>query len=299
MDFVLENNCIRLVVSTTGAEVQSIVDKYTGREILWQGNAEYWQGRSPILFPACGGLWDGCYEYNGTKYEMPKHGFVRRVEWQCLRDDKSLEFVTTSNAETLAHYPFQFVLRVIYTLEGRRVICRSVVSNQMENEVLWYQLGGHPAIALPDFQSESETIGYVQPLWSSGWRADAQYLSVVRAGAQGCWSRERYHVKSDEGMVPVSAETFENEALIFDKCQISGADVLDKSKRTIVRVLSDSPVWLMWQPKGKLSPFICVEPWYGLCDMQGESVSLVDRPYSQNVLPGKCRSHLLWSIEVL
>ena len=49
--------------------------------MLWQGIPEYWHGRSPILFPAVGGLWNGTYRLDGKSYRMPKHGFMREKEW--------------------------------------------------------------------------------------------------------------------------------------------------------------------------------------------------------------------------
>ena len=60
---------------------------------------------------------------------------------------------------------------------------------------------------------------------------------------------------------------------------------------------SAAPVWLFWQMQGLLCPYVCAEPWYGLCDLQGESVSLIERPYTQCVPPQADDSGVLWSVE--
>ena len=40
-----------------GGTICSIED-FQGIEYLWQGDATYWSGQAPILFPICGGLRD-------------------------------------------------------------------------------------------------------------------------------------------------------------------------------------------------------------------------------------------------
>ena len=43
----LKNEKITMVVSTLGAEPQSLV--FEGREYLWNGDKEYWFRRAPLL----------------------------------------------------------------------------------------------------------------------------------------------------------------------------------------------------------------------------------------------------------
>jgi galactose mutarotase-like enzyme len=35
------------------------------------------------------------------------------------------------------------------------------------------------------------------------------------------------------------------------------------------------------------TPFLCIEPWYGLCDEQGFNGSIQERPYMQALEAGK------------
>ena len=70
MTHVLENNLLRVTIDSLGAEVTSVVDKTSGEELWWCGDAAFWKGHSPILFPACGGLWNGEYKLDGKTITM-------------------------------------------------------------------------------------------------------------------------------------------------------------------------------------------------------------------------------------
>ena len=48
MGYKLENTLLELEVSAQGAELQSVKNKRTGFEYLWQGNPAYWKRRSPF-----------------------------------------------------------------------------------------------------------------------------------------------------------------------------------------------------------------------------------------------------------
>lgn len=301
MNYTIENEHLRVTISSAGAEVQSVTRKRDGQEMWWQGDPQYWGGRSPILFPACGGLWDGKYTHDGVEYQMPKHGFAKKMEWQYEPQDEATTavFSICDTEETWEHYPFHFALYISYSLIENNLVCQFALQNLEQEEFLHFQIGGHPAIALPDFREDADVIGYIQPLVTDNEEIDARLLSVVRAGEQGCYSRDRHPVPtSEEGLIPISNSTFANEALIFDHSLIAGARILDAQKQVLATVRSESPVWLFWQQQTHLCPFICAEPWYGLCDRQGDSVQLIDRPYSQNVAPDGLTQGLLWEVEV-
>ena len=77
----ISNEALCVTISPVGAEVQSVKDVNTGREYLWQGDARWWHGRSPILFPIVGGMWNGVCRIDGNEVKIPKHGIVREVNW--------------------------------------------------------------------------------------------------------------------------------------------------------------------------------------------------------------------------
>ncbi len=270
----ISNKELRVVVSTLGAEVQNITDVATGKEYLWQGDERWWHGRSPILFPIVGGLWNGACRINGQEISIPKHGIVRRAEWTVVengQDFVSLQIFSTVGS--FATFPFAFRLQVTYRLEGRKLCATFHVDNLSACD-LWFQLGGHPAIALPDWDEANTVDGYLK------FEGNAEH--VLRAGEQGCLEPDTFPVPTDaDGLVPLSVETFSHEALIFDEHQVSAVSVLNRDKQPVARVESTAPVWLFWSPQGVHTPFICCEPWYGLCDHQGFTGPVEERPYIQ------------------
>lgn len=268
----ISNEALCVTISPVGAEVQSVKDVNTGREYLWQGDARWWHGRSPILFPIVGGMWNGVCRIDGNEVKIPKHGIVREVNWlPTERKADSVRFEFNSTVGTFEVYPFAFHLAVTYRLEGRKLIADFEVKN-LGSAPLWFQMGGHPAIALPDWKEGNTVDGYLK------LEGKPEYL--WRAGDQGCLEAEKHPVPFNaEGLINLEVETFSNEALIFDAHQVSAATVLDLNHQPVARVESTAPVWLFWSPQGLHSPFVCAEPWYGLCDHQHFEGSVEERPF--------------------
>lgn len=278
--FTISNDHLSAMVSEMGAELQSLRDKQTGHEYLWQGDARWWSGRSPILFPIVGGLWNGCYRLDGHETKLQKHGFVRRQPWHCtLHEADRVRMEYDGSEADYALFPFRFNLAVTYTLEGRRLKAEFEVKNLDERD-MYFQLGGHPALNLPGWNEEQEVDGYLL--------LEGKPESVRRAGEQGCLEPESHPVPlTADGLVPLSVATFAHEALIFDRRQIHAATLLDRDRHRVARVESTAPVWLIWSPQGVHTPFVCCEPWYGLCDPIGYDGSFADRAYTQCVQSGR------------
>lgn len=268
----ISNESLRVSISTKGAEVQSIQDVNTQREYIWSGDAQWWSGHSPILFPIVGGMWNGTCRIDGEEINIPKHGIVRRAEWTAIDVQPSqATFAINSTVASFKTYPFAFNLQVTYTLEGRKLTASFKVKN-LSGCDLWFQLGGHPAINLPDWNESDAVDGYL--------KIEGKTDHVLRAGEQGCLEPQQYNVPlNEQSLIPISVNTFSNEALIFDESQVKAAIVMDKNANPVARVESSAPVWLFWQPQGVHTPFVCCEPWYGLCDHQGFEGKVEERPY--------------------
>lgn len=277
----ISNEYLTVVIDPQGAEMQSLKHTASGREYLWQGDPAYWEGRSPILFPAVGGLWDGTYRYNGQTYPMPKHGFMRDKLWQVAEersDSLTLTYEGPQEETDRQAFPWAFALTVCYALEGDRLVVTFTVSNK-GSETMYFQMGGHPGFALPDFDEAADVDGFL--------KLEGDVKDVVRASEQGCVGPERFKIPlTEDGLVPLAVSTFENEALIFDGGQLKAATLFDKSRRPLLRVESCAPVWLFWSPQGVHSPFVCAEPWYGLCDSIGFDSEVSEHAYINSLVGG-------------
>jgi len=74
---ILENEILRATIAAKGAELQSLINKETGIEYMWSGDATYWGKFSPVLFPIVGGLKNDTYYFEDKAYQLPRHGFAR------------------------------------------------------------------------------------------------------------------------------------------------------------------------------------------------------------------------------
>ena len=54
MEYTIENEYLKLTVTTWGAQVKSVVRKCDGVEHSWQADMSVWGYHAPILFPHAG-----------------------------------------------------------------------------------------------------------------------------------------------------------------------------------------------------------------------------------------------------
>ena len=127
MLITLEKAGVKMVISTLGAEPQSLVKD--GIEYIWQGDKEYWFRRAPLLFPMSGPTKDDMIEAKGKMYKMPNNGFARDTEFigEKLTDDIAQFTLTDSEKTRSENYPYKFTLRVTYTLHDDGYTARAEV----------------------------------------------------------------------------------------------------------------------------------------------------------------------------
>ena len=73
---------MRIKVRVQGGELREVLDRQDGTQYLWDGNPEYWQYSSPVLFPIVGRVKNNKYRYQGQEYEIPSHGIGRISEYK-------------------------------------------------------------------------------------------------------------------------------------------------------------------------------------------------------------------------
>jgi len=118
---------------------------------------------NPILFPYPYWVRDGAFEYRGQVYHLrpgreggrAMHGFVRDHPWTVDRswedaDGAHLQASFRNEGDTLAEYPFPFVLVATHTLAGTTLTHRWQVTNLGEGPMP-LALGIHPYFSLPLF----------------------------------------------------------------------------------------------------------------------------------------------------
>ena len=271
----LENDKIRIEIDSHGAELKSLVKKETGAEYMWCADAKYWGRTSPVLFPVVGNVSGKQYRTKGKTFDMGQHGFARDMEFTLeSQTDNEIWFVLRSNEETLAKYPYEFVLKLGYRLDGAKVEVLWHVENPSEEE-LPFAIGGHPA--------------FYCPVTSGGKQSDC-YIQFDIAGSLKCSTIDGYLVgdrvdtyELEDGMLRIDEHLFDNDALIIEKQNIKKVSLCDTKKQAFLTIEMDAPLFGIWRPADPGAPFVCIEPWYGRSDRIGYAGELRDREY-ENVL---------------
>ena len=273
--YSLENDTIRIEIDSHGAELKSLVKKETGAEYMWCADAKYWGRTSPVLFPVVGNVSGKQYRTKGKTFDMGQHGFARDMEFTLeSQTDNEIWFVLRSNEETLAKYPYEFVLKLGYRLDGAKVEVLWHVENPSEEE-LPFAIGGHPAFYCPV---------------TSGVRQSDCYIQFDVAGSLKCSTIDGYLVgdrvdtyELEDGMLRIDEHLFDNDALIIEKQNIKKVSLCDPKKQAFLTIEMDAPLFGIWRPADPGAPFVCIEPWYGRSDRIGYAGELRDREY-ENVL---------------
>lgn len=254
----LRNERLALKISEHGAELQSIKDA-EGKEYLWQADERYWPRHSPLLFPIVCGLWENTYRIDGFGYHMERHGFARDMDFTLInKTAERMTFALHDSIDTHRAYPYHFNLAVTYRLEGNTIHVIWHVENTDNNEI-HFQIGGHPAFNLPGVTEGEPMNGTLK-------FDNEETLERLVGNVGGCIRPGRFALETEKGYWQFTEKSFDEDAVIIDKCQVHKVALLDKNRKPVVSVAFKAPAVGIWSPFGKNAPFVCIEPWYGLHD---------------------------------
>ena len=242
---------IKATFSTKGAELISL--EKNGKEQIWIGNPEVWPSHAPILFPICGGLKDDKYLYNGKEYTLQKHGYIRFTEFQVeSKSENKIVFLHRFNEETLKQFPFEYELRIIYTLDGSSLRIDYSVKNLSKDE-MYYSIGGHEGYYCPE-GIEDYSIIFEKPEMFDSTVLNGNLLEnfTINVGKNTC-------------ELPLKYEYFAVDALSF--LDLKSRKVSLKNRKTGEERLlefKDHDVFFVWTKPG--AKYVCLEPWCGCPD---------------------------------
>ena len=255
MIYILENDKLRVKVSSLGAEMQSIRRVEDGTEYLWQGDAQFWARRASNLFPVCGRLWEGKHVYDGTAYEMGSHGFARGKEWEVIRQTATaLTLQLKPDAETLAQYPFHFALEMTYTLTEDSLAVTTIVRNE-DDKVMPFAVGGHPGFNVPLTEGtayEDYRLVFNEPCRPLRFLCDKNcfYLDKMTL----------FPLIGDR-VLPLQHSLFDDDAIFLENAAPGVTLRSDKTERSVHLAFPDSPYLGIWHTPKSEAPFVCIEPW--------------------------------------
>lgn len=249
------NDIITVEIAEKGAELRSIKSKKDECEYLWQGDAKYWEDRSPTIFPICSSVFEGKYTYGGKEYEMGLHGFAQYSVFRTERiSNTEISFVLTSSEESKKIYPFDFELCVSYKLEENKLTVTATIKNT-GSDTLHATFGAHPGFNIP-LDGKSKFESYL--IEFSEQSVPEQILLSPECAVTG----ETAPVSLEDGKIL----RLRHDLFIPDGIFMSGMPkslVLRSETDThSVTVKYDDMDYLgIWQEYGMDTPFICIEPW--------------------------------------
>lgn len=278
MLYNIANEELTVSVESFGAEIRSIKDQ-NGLEYMWQADPMYWKRTSPILFPLVGNYKDKESVYDGKTYTLSQHGFARDMEFDLVDSSKDrIVMRLEENEETLAKYPFKFMLEVEYVLTGKNVSVSWRVSGK-DQDIMYFSIGAHPAFNCC-LKDSYLTFAKISDESSKTPVNDSITSYILNSEGLITNSTQKYDL--DNGKLHLSNELFAGDALVVEDRQATSVSLYEKDKR-IVTVDFDAPLFGLWSPAGKDAPFMCIEPWYGRADGEDFDKKLENRKYG-NVL---------------
>ena len=280
MEYILENEQLKVTVTTWGAQVKSVIRKEDGVEHIWQADKAVWGYHAPVLFPFTGRLKDGKLIAKGREFDFPTpHGFTRTSEHTFVYQNKhTLVLQLTDSPETLEKWPYKFRFMSAFTLEGDVLHHTLTVENRDEEEMS-FGIGFHPAFTLP-FDENHTYADYEL-------RFDKNESPIcLEMSPRGLVTGNTYFLNNNLNAIPVTPELFANDSHCFIGLQSDTLGLYEKDTgRAVVCSIKGFPYCLIWSKPGE-PKFVCIEPWHSLPSREEGGYEWDKKPAAAVIQPG-------------
>lgn len=279
MEYILKNDKFTAVVKSLGGELTSFKDK-TGKEYLWQSDPKYWAGCAPLLFPIVGALINDTIRFDNKEYNMPKHGLVKKIEYNLIEavEDK-IVFETVYNEETLLKYPYKYDIKVTQTLNDNGFTTQYCVKN-VDKVPMIFCIGAHPGFNCPLDGGEFSDYTLV-----FNKEEDPE---VFNTDSKSILSFDKPIQLRHKTRIPLDHKLFDNDSFIFREVHSDEVKLInEKTGKGLSFTFSGFKALVIWSPPKINAPFVCIEPWCGLPAIYGETGEFSDKPFAVTLEPGQ------------
>ena len=261
----ISSNSLTASIDTMGAQLMSL--RKGESEYLWQGDPNWWPRRAPILFPIVGVLKDGKAESAEGTISLARHGLARLNQFEVVEQStSSVTLQLKSTEETRKSYPYDFELRLIFSVAGDTLTQTYEVTNPA-NVVLPFTLGAHPAFNIPIPGVEAASLDQYYLLFTHSWTSYGP--SITDDGLCDYTTPQKLIVDSDT--LPLSWELIDCEKTITledvpDKRITLVANAEASSETHGIQIDFEGFDYLGIWSAAPGCPFVALEPWCGIAD---------------------------------
>lgn len=264
MQFTIKSSEASAVLGLDGAMLNSL--KKGDIEYLWQGDEEHWSGQAPVCFPIVGVLPNNEGTAFGKPCSMKRHGVARINPFEVFEQHKnSITFIQRSSDETKKAYPFDYELKIKYTIVGSTVTNEYIITNT-GSEKMPFVIGGHPAFNCPltaDEVFEDYKVVFDKKMTKRVLRPSHE-TGLVNVD-------ERFDALDDSDEIKLVHDLFEeNDAMIFDNIESKSATMIGKAGKGVRIDFQDMTNLLVWSACNK-ADFVALEPWTGISNCSDET----------------------------
>lgn len=239
--------------------------KLHGRELLYLDKETFYdpdaniRGGIPVLFPICGQLRQGEYEWGGRTYKMRNHGVARNRPWSVAETSASetgaaATLTLRSSPETLESFPFEFELRFTYRLADGMLSIEQAYRN-LSNDAMPMVAGFHPY-----FATTNKRISY---------DTDAKHYKDYNDG----------NTRTYEGSLDLNG--MKESAALLDATRPEIGFALSEDATVRLTYSEEFRYVVLWSVEGK--PFVCVEPWTALNEALNDKQGLLNVPSGETL----------------
>ena len=280
MEYTIENEYLKVTVTTWGAQVKNVIRKCDAVEHIWQADKSVWGYHAPILFPHAGKVVDGIIEAKGGRYESAQHGFARFMEHDFVdQTGDTIVLELCSGPETLEKFPYEFRLVSTFTLENDTLHHTLTVEN-LDSEKLPFGIGYHPAFTIP-FDDKHVFTDYELRF------SDMESPICINNLPNGLMHGDLYYLPSNITAIPIDEKLFANDSHCMVNLRSSTLGLYEKDTgRAVVCDISEFPYTLIWSKPGQ-PRFVCIEPWHSLPSFADDGDAWEERACAARLSPGE------------
>lgn len=265
----IKNNYISATINSYGAELVQLTKD--SKNYIWEVDSNYWNKTSPILFPIVGRLKKDVYHINEENYTMPRHGFARENEFTITEiGDAFVEYELVNTLEHKKQYPFNFALRLKYSLENTSLKLEYTVINLSDTDMP-FSIGAHPAFAI-NCKQNSYSIHF-----------DKNNFVITEELEQEIFNGKNSTLELKNNTLNLDYAYFTKDALVFKDITTRTLTIFENENPFLKIDLGNFPHLGIWTKEN--APFLCIEPWFGYADSQNTNGNIFEKEGIQIIAP--------------